>query len=167
MMKINTLLSNIYNYDTKKRSIRRLEGIAIHYTANNGDTALNNAKYFHNNIVGASAHFFVDREGIIYRSVHINRTAWAVESKGMKLKGKWNNANTISIELCDFYRNKEISANQMKALKYLIKKIQRYVYLHGGKKLELIRHYDVCGKACPANLIEDDKWNKFKKEVLS
>ena len=165
-MKINTLLSNIYNYDTKKRSIRNIRAIALHFTANNGDSSLNNARYFHNNIVGASAHFFVDREGVIYRSVHINRTAWAVESKGMKLKGIWNNANTISIELCDFYKNKEISDAQMKALKYLIKRIQRNVYLHGGHKLELIRHYDVCGKACPINLVDEKKWAEFKKEVL-
>ena len=166
-MKINTLLSNIYNYDTKKRSLRKLEAICIHYTSNDGDSAYNNARYFHNNIVGASAHFFVDREGIIYRSVHINKTAWAVESKGMKLKGIWNNANTVSIELCDFNKNKEISAEQMAALKWLIKKIKRHVRLHAGKNLALIRHYDVCGKACPANLVDEKKWAEFKKEVLS
>lgn len=165
-MKIKTLLSNIYNYDTKKRSIRKIEGIAIHFTANNGDTALNNAKYFHNNIVGASAHFFIDRAGEVYRSVYIKNTAWAVESKGMKLKGKWRNANTISIELCDFYKNTEVSIKQMESLRKLIKRIQRYIYLHGGKKLELIRHYDVCGKACPINLVDQEKWVKFKKEVL-
>ena len=166
IIKINTLLSNIYNYDTKKRPVRKIEAIAIHYTSNNGDTAYNNAKYFHNNIVGASAHFFVDREGQIYRSVHVNKTAWAVESKGMKLKDKWNNANTVSIELCDFNRNKEVSKEQLEALRWLVRKIQRYVRFHAGKKLELIRHYDVCGKACPANLVDEKKWAEFKKEVL-
>ena len=85
----------------------------------------------------------------------------------MKLKGIWNNANTVSIELCDFNKNKEISAEQMAALKWLIKKIKKHVRLHAGKKLELIRHYDVCGKACPANLVDEKKWAEFKKEVLS
>lgn len=165
-MKIKTIPCNIYNYDTKKRKIRSIEAIALHYTANNGDTAENNGKYFKNNIVGASANFFIDREGNVVRSVYIKNTAWAVESKGMKLKGKWCNANTISIELCDFNKNKYLSVAQIDSLKKLIKRIQRYVYLHGGKKLELIRHYDVCGKACPINLVDQEKWEKFKKEVL-
>lgn len=164
-MRIKTLLSNIYNYDTNKRKIRDIVAICVHFTANNGDSSLNNAKYFHNNITHTSAHFFVDREGEVYRSVYIKNTAWAVESKGMKLKDIYNNYNTISIELCDFYKNTECSAEQIKALKSLLKKIQRYVTLHGGKKLKLIRHYDVCGKECPINLIDNDKWIKFKKEV--
>lgn len=164
-MKIKTIPCNKYNYGGK-RSIRKLEAIVLHYTANNGDTAENNGNYFKNNIVGASAHFFIDRKGNVIRSIYVKYTAWAVESKGMKLKGIWNNINTISIELCDFNKNKELSPEQMKALKILIKRIQRYVYLHGGKKLDIIRHFDVCGKACPANLVDDAKWQKFKKEVL-
>ena len=35
--------------------------IVIHYTANDGDTAVNNGNYFKNNAVKASAHYFVDK----------------------------------------------------------------------------------------------------------
>ena len=37
--------------------------LVIHYTANNGDTAENNVKYFANNPnLAASAHYFVDEK---------------------------------------------------------------------------------------------------------
>ena len=54
----------------------KIKYIVIHFTANNGDTALNNVQYFANNSgISASAHFFVD-ENNIYTSVPVSDTAW-------------------------------------------------------------------------------------------
>ena len=47
--------------------------IVVHYTAGNGDTAMNNAQYFHNNSgLQASAHYFVDEHGVV-QSVRYRR----------------------------------------------------------------------------------------------
>lgn len=157
---MKTILANRLNYG-RKRKRKDVIAIVIHYTANNGDTAENNAIYFKREPIGASAHFFVDRAGKIVRSVHTNYVAYSVETPGMKLKGKWNNANTVSIELCDFHKNTNVTPEQMCALKKLIKKIRFWC----PNAKEIIRHYDVCGKACPLNLLDQAKWNKFKEEV--
>lgn len=52
----------------------RIKYIVIHYTANNGDTALANTNYF-KSYRGASAHYFVD-ENNIYQSIEDKNIAW-------------------------------------------------------------------------------------------
>lgn len=52
------LFANPKNYGGK-RSLSSIKYIVIHYTVNDGDTDEANAKYFHNNVVKASAHYFV------------------------------------------------------------------------------------------------------------
>ena len=49
--------SNFYS----GRGGNSIKYIVMHYTANNGDTAMNNAQYFHNNSVQASAHYLWTR----------------------------------------------------------------------------------------------------------
>ena len=49
----------------KKGRSEDIRFIVIHYTANKGDTALNNVRYFANNTTGTSAHFFVDERWFI------------------------------------------------------------------------------------------------------
>lgn len=61
-----------------KRSTKDIEYISVHYTGNNGDTALNNCKYFQRKNRHASANYFVDGGKYIYKSVKVNRIAWAV-----------------------------------------------------------------------------------------
>lgn len=162
-MKIKTIRANKYNYDSKHlRSRKSIIAIVIHYTANDGDTAENNGFYFRRERVGASANFFIDREGIIVRSVYVRRVAYAVETKGLNFKGQYRNYNTVSIELCDFNKNKEISEKQMESLRYLVKRIMK----HCPNCKEIIRHFDVNGKQCPVNLINENKWKMFRKEVL-
>ena len=55
----------------------KIRYLVVHYTGNDGDTAKNNAEYFRDNVVKASAHYFVDGE-TVYRSVPDLQTAWAV-----------------------------------------------------------------------------------------
>lgn len=49
-----------------------IEYLVVHYTANNGDTAQGNCKYFQGKNRNASAHYFVD-ENEICQSVKENR----------------------------------------------------------------------------------------------
>ena len=69
-MQIKKLLTkvNVTKFSGQPRAIKY---IVIHYTANKGDTALNNAKYFENVNRNSSAHYFVD-ENEIYQIVEDN-----------------------------------------------------------------------------------------------
>ena len=62
-MEIKTLIANRNNYGSS-RDTSDIKYIVIHYTGNNGDKAVSNAKYFHNNEVGVSAHYFIDENEI-------------------------------------------------------------------------------------------------------
>lgn len=173
-MKIHKLLAKSISYDsTKKRSKKNIKHIVIHNTGNNNDTAKNNATYFaKSNLRAAGAHFFIDQNGEIWRSIPMNRTAYAVggakysncsKTDGGKYFGKCTNANSVSIELCDIV-NKKPSKAMIKSTKWLIKYIQKYC----PNAKTIIRHWDVNGKSCPVAMAGKDNanWKKFKKAIL-
>lgn len=160
-MRIKTIKCNKNNYNSKfKRPYNRIKAIVIHNTGNVGDSAENNGNFFKNNDLNdykRSAHFFIDREGNIVRSVYIKYIAYSVKDINPTM---YNNANTVSIELCDI-ADKDISEKQLKALKWLIKKIKKKV-----GDVPIIRHYDVNGKQCPLRYITPTKWEALRKELL-
>lgn len=149
-------LANPGNYGGR-RDLDAIKYIVIHYTANDGDTDESNGAYFHNNVVKASAHYFVDDDSVTV-SVNDEFTAWSVGGKkypdcvktgGGKYYGKCTNANSISIELCDDVKNGRVYpsagtiANAIELVKKLMKK-------YGIPAANVIRHFDVNGKPCPA-----------------
>lgn len=155
------------SYDSKvTRDLASIQAIVIHYTGNNNDKAVSNGKYFANsNTREAGAHYFVDQEGIVVKSVPLKRTAWAVggskyKNAGGMFYGKYRNDNTVSIELCDIV-SKEPSPKMIKAVKKLIKQIRKNC--PNAKKV--IRHYDVNGKPCPASMVDELTWSKFLKKI--
>ena len=105
-------LANPGNYGGS-RAVNQIKYLVFHYTGNDGDQAANNAAYFQNNIVQASAHYFVD-DTTVWRSVPDLKVAWAVGGKkyanadktgGGTMYGMITNTNSISIEMCDTIRN--------------------------------------------------------------
>ena len=141
--------------------------IVIHYTANKGDTAKNNADYFAREVVKASAHYFVD-ENEVWQSVPDGKIAWhcggALQgSGGHAWYGKCKNANSIGVEIC----------MQDKAGKLRQASIDRAAELtralmdkYGIPAANVIRHYDVTGKLCPAPMVADPAlWQKFKQSL--
>lgn len=146
------------------RNKKTIKYIVIHYTGNRGDTAKGNATYFaKSNTRQAGAHFFVDKAGMIYKSVNMNRTAWSVGGKyslsggAGSYFGKCTNSNSVSIELCDML--KEPSREQALACRKLVKYIQR----HCKNAKTIIRHWDVNGKSCPASMTgkNNARWKKL------
>lgn len=143
--------------------------LVYHYTGNDGDRAVNNAKYYQSTVVGASAHYFVDDEEI-YQSVGDLFIAWAVggrkwsdcrQTGGGSLYGMVTNANSISIEMCDTVRDGRIMASEAT--------LERAAAL--GRELmekydipveRVVRHFDVTGKHCPAYLMDETAWVAFK-----
>lgn len=157
-MKIKKHLSSKNNYGAV-RHISSIKYIVIHYTANDGDSDENNGKYFANNSVNASAHYFVDSDSIT-QTVPDNYIAW--HCGGSKYKDTaCRNANSIGIEICDdvkngfIYPSEKTIENTLKLTKALMKK-------YNIPLSNVIRHYDVTGKYCPMYWVNDDKWkNEF------
>lgn len=171
-MKYLKIPCNPANYGAK-RSHDSVKYIVIHYTAGTKDTAENEGNYFKNNKVKASAHFFIDREGKIVKSVSLDRIAWSVGGKkysdcsktgGGKLYGICTNSNSVSIELCAI-ADKDPSDAQIKATKRCIAYVMKYCPNVVGA-WQIVRHFDVNGKHCPARMIDSKKWNEFKAKVI-
>lgn len=167
--KTKKLLAKRRNYGSK-RSTSVIKYLVYHYTANDGDTDEANAKYFHNNVVKASAHRFVDDDSVTI-SVPDNYVAYHCGgglqgNTGHKFYKICTNTNSIGIEMCDTIRNgkHEVSsktrANAIALGKEIVKK-------YGIKKENVIRHYDVTGKNCPAYFVKDEEaWKKFRDEIF-
>ena len=163
MIKINKKIAKSISYGSK-RSLKDVKYIVIHYTAGKGDTAKNNATYFATgNTRQAGAHFFVDKQGEIWKSINMNRIAWSVGGKyslsngAGKYYGKCTNANSVSIELCD------CCTNTNKKQKLATRKLIRHIQKKCPNVKTIIRHWDVNGKSCPLPMIGTDnkKWIKF------
>ena len=101
-MNIPFLQANSSNFYSG-RGGNSIKYIVMHYTANNGDTAMNNAQYFHNNSVQASAHYFVDENSVV-QSVRDSDGAWhcggSLESSHHPLHGICMNRNSLGVEMC-------------------------------------------------------------------
>lgn len=162
-IKIHTRIAKPISYGGKRR-LKSIKYIPIHYTGNKGDTAENNVKYFAtNNTRAAGAHFFVDKSGEIWKSININRIAWAVggfygNSNGAaKYFDICTNSNSVSIELCDCVNG--TNWEQMLATRQLVKYIQKKC----PNAKTIIRHWDVNGKSCPLPMIgtNNEAWTLF------
>lgn len=159
------------SYSSVKRNRKDVLYIVIHYTGNKNDTAENNAIYFRDsNTREAGAHFFVDQNGVIIKSIDLNRSAFAVgggkyndceQTGGGKLFKNVTNYNSVSIELCDI-ADKEPSDKEMRA----VAKVIRYIRKYCPNATKIVRHFDVNGKHCPATMMTDEAWNKFQLRLL-
>lgn len=169
-MKIETIKASSKSYGAK-RDKKSVKYIVIHYTGCKGDTARNQGTYFKDrNTRAAGAHFFVDRQGNIVKSIPMNLTAWAVGGKkysdcgktgGGQCYGMVRNSNSVSIELCDIV-DKDPSEKQIDAVKWLI----GYIRSHGCSNAKsVVRHFDVNGKHCPATMMRNSVWLSFKKKI--
>ncbi len=125
------------NFTEGNRSASDIDTIVIHYTGNNGDTAENNGNYFKNNVVEASAHYFVDRTTVV-RSVADKNIAWHA--------GDWDiNSRSIGIEIAG--STKECAGATLENVITLTKELMKKYNI---PKERVIRHYDANGKLCPA-----------------
>lgn len=163
-----TNIANKSNYGGK-RNTGNIKYLVYHYTGNDGDTDEGNGKHFHNHIVKASAHYFVDDDSVT-QSVPDNYVAYSVggrcQSNHHPLYKVCTNSNSISIEMCDCYKNGVVEItnktldNAIELGKALMKKYNITID-------RVIRHYDVNGKACPNcnNFLNNNAWNAFKSRL--
>ena len=162
-MEIKEILAHPSKY-TKGRK-QKIEYIVVHYTANNGDTAEGNGKYFSGADRNTSAHYFVDEDKVV-QSVLDKNTAWHCGAKTYKHK-KCRNENSIGVEMCSeknnegqYEINQKTQLNAVEVVKWLMKKYHIPVE-------NVLRHYDVTGKLCPEPLVKNQKlWLDFKQKLL-
>ena len=164
-------LANPRNYGGS-RAASQIKYLIFHYTGNDGDKAANNAAYFQQNIVKASAHYFVD-DTTVWRSVPDLKVAWAVggskypnadKTGGGTMHGIITNTNSISIEMCDTIRNGVYQASEATLANAAA--LDRELMAKYGIPLERVyRHFDVTGKHCPSYLVNAQKWAEFKKRL--
>lgn len=154
------------------RNASQIRYLVYHYTGNDGDRAANNAKYFQNNIVKASAHYFVD-DTTVWRSVPDLKVAWSVggskyanadKTGGGTMYGVITNTNSISIEMCDTIRNGVYQASEATLANAAA--LGRALMEKYDIPIENVyRHFDVTGKHCPSYLVNAQKWAEFKKRL--
>lgn len=139
--------------------------LVIHFTANDGDSAKNNADYFAREAPGASAHFFVD-EREIWQSVQEKDIAWHCGTRGMYFHPYCRNGNSLGVELCSrkrgekYYFTPETVKNAQQFVRSLMKR-------YGIPTENVVRHYDVTHKNCPAPFVEDaGAWQRFKAGLM-
>ena len=149
-----------------KRSLAAIQAIVFHYTANVGKmaTAKGNARYFESGSEGrkASAHYVVDEGKTAFECVPLDTVAWSVGDGNKGPYGKLvNNYNSVSIEM--------VSHTDGNKCYYIPEETQRHAAeLYAQLKKQLpnvkyaIRHYDVSLKQCPAPMIDEAAWAKFK-----
>ena len=80
-MEIHFKQANGGNYLPASRGKGDIQYLVIHFTANDGDTAQNNADYFAREDISTSAHYFVD-ENEVWQSVADHDIAWHCGTKG-------------------------------------------------------------------------------------
>ena len=164
-------LANSGNYGGS-RNASQIRYLVYHYTGNDGDKAANNAKYFQNNIVKASAHYFVD-DTTVWRSVPDLKVAWSVggskyanadKTGGGTMYGVITNTNSLSIEMCDTIRNGVYQASEATLANAAA--LGRALMEKYDIPIENVyRHFDVTGKHCPSYLVNAQKWAEFKKRL--
>lgn len=170
---LKKLIANIKNFGLK-RALSKIKYIVIHFTANDGDTDENNAKYFKNNVVKTSAHYFVDDDSIT-QSVEDNYIAWHCggnryndykKTGGAKFYKKCTNTNSLGVEMCDTMKDGKHNVSE-KTLNNTIDLVKKKMKQYNVPADRVIRHFDVTGKACPKYFVEDEKaWNEFKARLV-
>lgn len=134
----------------------KIQYIVLHYTGNRGDTAQNNLDYAARVETKTSAHYYVDKDGWA-QSVKDTDRAYHVGAKSY-VHTSCRNANSIGVELCDSMGSVPAAtrANAAALVRELMKKYNVPIE-------NVLRHYDVTGKKCPAPWVDKTSgWLAFK-----
>lgn len=153
-------LIDVNEYSRPGTALEKVNGIVVHYTANPGTTAEQNRGYFQglaeSGETYASSHFVIGLSGEIVQCIPCSEIAYASNER---------NADTVSIECCIPDDTGKFNDDTYQSLVNLV------AWLMGRYDLtveDVIRHYDVAGKACPKFYVENQwAWDQFKADVVT
>lgn len=165
-MEIKENLTNI-NYNKMSNKVNKY--IVIHYVGA-VSTAYNNSVYFKNVNRSASANYFVD-DNEIYRVVKDSDRAWHCGDKlkqgnGGSYYGECINSNSIGIEMCCYNNNGSLDISE-KTIANTVDLVKGLMAKYNIPAENVIRHYDVTNKMCPAPFVQDEnRWLDFKNRLI-
>ena len=159
MVEIKVNLAHKSNYGNQRRT-SVIKFIVVHYTGNDGDTDENNGKFFARTVTKTSAHYFVDDDSIT-QSVPDDFNAYHCGTTGKYKHPTCRNSNSIGVEICDDVRNGSIYPSA-KTIENALELVRHLMKKYNVPASNVIRHYDVTGKLCPAYWVgtaeKDAKW---------
>ena len=155
---ISEHLLTVNEYSRPGTPIGQVKGIVIHYTGNPGTTAMQNRNYFEGlaekKDTKASSHYIIGLSGEIIQCVPLTEISYASNER---------NGDTIAIECCIDNTYGKFNEKTYDAL------IELTAWLVGEYDLKIedvIRHYDITGKACPKYFVEHESaWEDFKLDL--
>lgn len=157
-MKITKILTNT-NYT--KSNNRKIEYIVVHYVGA-VSTARNNANYFKSTYRGASAHYFVDESETV-QVVEDKDISWHCGAD--KYYNNARNSNSIGIEMCCYKKNGKLDISD-KVVANTIELVKQKMKEYNIKASNVVRHYDVTHKNCPAPFVSNEsRWKEFKSKL--
>lgn len=166
-MKIKEKIANTYNW-LKGVWIKKF--IVMHYSGGTIDTDENNGEYFGRERVEVSANVFVDDDSATV-SVPLTATAYHCGKDYSNGKapywGKCTNKNSIGIEMCGIANDKVLDMRNP-TIKNTVIYTKKLMKKYGISRSRVVRHYDVCGKICPAPFVRHPlAWDCFKLNLLT
>ena len=158
------IIKNLTNQNFNEGAISRIKYIVVHYTGNNGDTALANTNYF-KSYRGASAHYFVDEKSI-YQSIEDRNIAWHCGANKY-FHSECRNHNSIGVEMCSYINGKKNYDFKPQTVDNAVCLVKALMEKYNVPIKNVIRHYDVTKKICPEPYVRDSKaWKKFKERLI-
>ena len=137
--------------------------IVIHYVGA-VSSAKANADYFYSVNRQASAHYFVD-ENEIWQVVREGDRAWHCGTNGTYYHPECRNSNSIGIEMC-CYNNNGVLDIKEEVINKTIELTKELMAKYNIPVENVIRHYDVTHKCCPAPFVNNEsRWNDFKSRL--
>ena len=158
-VEVNLLTPN--EYSRPEIPLTEVNNIVVHYVANPCSTARENRNYFEslkdqtgNKTTSVSSHFVIGLEGEVVQCIPLSEVAYASNDR---------NSDTISIECCHPDTTGKFYNSTYQTLVNLCAYLCREFEL---KAEDVIRHFDVTGKACPKYFVDhEDAWVQFQKDV--
>ena len=137
--------------------------IVIHNTGNykKGANAQAHASSLRNGYISDMSWHIVTDDSQFFQCLPWDRGAWHVGvNYGGRLFGTVNNRNSICIEMCvnEGYDYEKAFQNTVTACKLVMAEL-------GIPADRVYRHYDVCAKNCPSEIMARGDWARFKKLI--
>ena len=149
----NLIPKGKYNRPGTKSTPKR---ICVHYTGDCGASADRLALFFTANTAAeTSSQYIVGINGEVIRCVPDDEVAYAAAGQ---------NANTIHIEVCYKDKSGRFEEATIAALNELV------LYLmnrYGISAENVVRHYDLTGKHCPAYYVDSTRWAALHERITT
>lgn len=138
--------------------------IVIHYVGA-VSSAKANADYFYSVNRQASAHYFVD-ENEIWQVVKEGDASWHCGTTGTYYSA-CRNSNSIGIEMCCFNNNGVLDIKES-VINKTVELTKELMAKYNIPIENVIRHYDVTHKNCPAPFVNNpNRWYDFKNRLIN